>query len=502
MLQKAIIACNLAFALSATVQAQHVGIGNSNPLMRLHISNTDSATLLLDNEEVMAAGIANGLHFKTGGYFTGAVKTIGEGAASARLAFFTGADTGTTALIERLSVDNSGRVGIGVVQPQAQLHIVAPGTGLLIGNGNHVLSAGNRAEGTVLGSSGALHLFANGTVNGLSLAANGNISMVGAIYPNFPTAPNARLYLSGPSGVDGTLAIAGTQHVSHFHYGNNEDTYIRGGKNSSLVVVNDLGGNVGIGTAANVNSKLTVATGSTVTGIEHTNGTVRLGSYAGYGAAQNAYWGTLSNHPLYIMTNGVGNTVFHNGMLAVSTTNYPTRPMHVFQNFGKALGITNFEGTNTWDMIHGSVFTTIPALIYTFNNTTKSGIRSDDGTYFTVSDRAAKKDIEAMGPVLQKLLQLASYRYHIQEDPQQWRTGFISQEVQPLFPELVGLLETPADSAGLHKKPLLAINYAGFSVIAVKAIQEQQQTIDALQKEVDRLQLLERRLETLEKNKH
>jgi Chaperone of endosialidase len=500
MFQKAIKCFVLTMLSCATVHAQqHVGIGNSNPLMRLHVSDTGSATLLLDNEEVLATGISNGLYFKTGSYYTGAVKTIGDGTLTARMAFFTGAESSTAALVERLSIDNSGRIGIGTIQPQAPLHISAPGTALLLGDGSYTLSAGNHPEGAVLGSSGPLHLFANGNVNSLSLAPNGNISMVGAVYPNFPAAPNARLYLRGPGGVDGTLAIAGTMHTSHFHYGSNEDTYIRGGKNNSVVIISDLGGNVGIGTSSNLLSKLTVATGPTVTGIEHTNGTVRLGSYAGFGAAQNAYWGTLSNHPLYIMTNGVGNTVFYNGMLGVSTTINPTRPMHVFQNFGKALGITNFEGTNTWDMVHGTVFGTIPALIYTFNNTTKSGMRSDDGSYFTVSDKAAKTDVETMGPVLDKLMQLSAYRYHMLENPKEWRTGFISQEVQPLFPELVGLLQLPADSAGIDKKTLLAINYAGFSVIAVKAIQEQQQTIEALQAKVDKLQLLEQRLEKLEK---
>lgn len=47
---------------------------------------------------------------------------------------------------------------------------------------------------------------------------------------------------------DGTAVIKGTTHFSHFHYGTNEDTYIRGGKDGSHVVLNDVpNGNVGIG---------------------------------------------------------------------------------------------------------------------------------------------------------------------------------------------------------------------------------------------------------------
>lgn len=46
----------------------------------------------------------------------------------------------------------------------------------------------------------------------------------------------------------GTAVFKGTTHYSHFHYGTNEDTYIRGGKDGSHIVLNDIpNGNVGIG---------------------------------------------------------------------------------------------------------------------------------------------------------------------------------------------------------------------------------------------------------------
>lgn len=62
-------------------------------------------------------------------------------------------------------------------------------------------------------------------------------------------AITATLYVkkSSNSG-DGTAVFKGTTHFSHFHYSTNEDTYIRGGKDNSSVILNDIpGGKVGIG---------------------------------------------------------------------------------------------------------------------------------------------------------------------------------------------------------------------------------------------------------------
>lgn len=52
--------------------------------------------------------------------------------------------------------------------------------------------------------------------------------------------------------------------------------------------------------------------------------------------------------------------------------------------------------------------------------------------------------------------------------------GFMAQEVQPLFPELV---ETDEDG-------YLGLNSSGFGVIAIKAIQEQQLEIETLKKQL------------------
>jgi hypothetical protein len=71
--------------------------------------------------------------------------------------------------------------------------------------------------------------------------------------------PNASLSVFRGTGVDGTAAFFGTDHVSHFNYNIDENTYIRGGKTGSAVYLNDThygdvniatgGGNINTGNA-------------------------------------------------------------------------------------------------------------------------------------------------------------------------------------------------------------------------------------------------------------
>jgi hypothetical protein len=73
----------------------------------------------------------------------------------------------------------------------------------------------------------------------------------------------------------------------------------------------------------------------------------------------------------------------------------------------------------------------------------------------------------------------------------------LAQDVQAIFPELVG-----ENLSRNGEKRYLALNYAGFGVLAVKAIQEQQVEIETLKKENDslraRTESLEQRLLRLE----
>jgi hypothetical protein len=114
--------------------------------------------------------------------------------------------------------------------------------------------------------------------------------------------------------------------------------------------------------------------------------------------------------------------------------------------------------------------------------------RSNDGVYMSFSDRRLKSDIRELPSVLDKLMQLKPVHYSMNNNNKAGKrsTGFIAQDVQQLFPELVEVLEEPtASNKSINN--LHALNYTGFSVIAIKAIQEQQRVIETLKKQVEQI---------------
>lgn len=98
-----------------------------------------------------------------------------------------------------------------------------------------------------------------------------------------------------------------------------------------------------------------------------------------------------------------------------------------------------------------------------------------------------KKDISSMDQVLDKLLLLQpkTYHYIASSDANRTSWGFLAQDVEKLFPDFVFSSENG----------MKGIAYSNFSVIAVKAIQEQQQLIELLMKKNEELEKRIARLE-------
>jgi len=201
----------------------------------------------------------------------------------------------------------------------------------------------------------------------------------------------------------------------------------------------------------------------------------------------DAYW-QLAGLPSATSTSGRLNFYFNNatsgnnrmtltgdGKLGIRGT--PTARLHVFQasqSVGTGLRFTDNTNNADWDVTHGF------ALRFHYGGSLRGFINANTGAYTVSSDKRLKINIETLNPVMDKVKQLnvSSYQY-INAPKKQTTVGLIAQNVKPLFPELVSYSE-PDD--------LYGINYGGFSVIALKAIQEQQEVIELQQQTITDLE--------------
>ena len=246
-------------ALVATNINAQVGIGTTNPAMQLHVSNGDSAVALFENRQKLDTDTSTALYFKTGSGiypYTGGIKTIGVSSTSARLGFFTYASGNPNFLQERVSIADGGNVGIGIKDPSMLLHVAGYASDLATFENANPLDAGvsnavyfktgsgsNPFTGAIktIGQSAAaarLGFFTLASANIFGLKEQMSIGNDGNVGIGI-TSPAASLSVARGTGGDGTAAFWGTDNVSHFNYAATENTYIRGGKISSVVYIND-----------------------------------------------------------------------------------------------------------------------------------------------------------------------------------------------------------------------------------------------------------------------
>jgi hypothetical protein len=195
-------------------------------------------------------------------------------------------------------------------------------------------------------------------------------------------------------------------------------------------------------------------------------GNVFIGYKAGYNATgdnQLFIENSDSNTPLIY-----GN--FNSDLVGINQS-IPTAHLHIKQ-LGvneEALTIENDNNTDTYS------FEISNPWMYLSYNGTNVGHWEPDGSYVSTSDKKLKKDIDYLeNGVLSKLLNLkpVSYRLKHEKSTDAINFGFIAQDVMEVMPELV------------HQengKGLFSLHYPDFGVLAIKAIQEQQDKIEYLE---------------------
>ncbi|MEE9438698.1 MAG: tail fiber domain-containing protein [Saprospiraceae bacterium] len=102
----------------------------------------------------------------------------------------------------------------------------------------------------------------------------------------------------------------------------------------------------------------------------------------------------------------------------------------------------------------------------------KGAFDNVSGNYTSTSDRRLKTNITNMGSILPSILKLLPKSYNYKTDKTKLYHGFLAQELNLLFPELVK--EIPSRD---QEPSTMLVDYAQISVLAIKAIQEQQELI-------------------------
>lgn len=322
---------------------------------------------------------------------------------------------------------NTGNLGVGVANPAARLHV---------GSSNPLQGQlqffSPNADMEYDGGTDGLFLFQD---NGGITAFRGGDVGIGTL------APQARLGVVGNPRQPGTAWFqadpAKGPHVSHVHWDATGDWYIRSASPFGKVIIQDSGGNVGVGTPSPT-AKLHVL------GIPTLEGTARFENLTKGPRASHIHWAATGDW--YIRSASAGGRV-------------------ILQDGGGRVGIGTANPATTLD-VAGSLQVGGRAFI------SQAGL-------WTTSDRDEKTDIKPIEKPLEQLLALRGTSFSWRAAaaggaPAGRHVGFVAQDVEAVFPEWV--TETPQGAK--------AVNLTGLNALLLEAVRELAGRCDRLEADV------------------
>jgi hypothetical protein len=300
------------------------------------------------------------------------------------------------------------------------------------------------------------------------------------------TTPTTRLHVNSVAGQDPLRADVNGQIKLYVNSGGGVSV-----GSGTVPPANGLfvSGSVGIGTNT-PSVKLQVTGGSDVN--PNGGGFIVAGSVTGGNMAidENEIMarnnGTTAD--LFLNQNG-GNLVFNGtngaGNMGIRTTT-PAVEFHMLHGVGDGsthgLRIENNGGNgNNWTIYTQN---SGAALELYFDGAFRGSFNSVSGTYTPSSDARRKKDIEKAPDILSKVMQLDIKKYHFLENSSADKKyfGLLAQDVEKIFPEIV------FHHQGDDGREYYTIDYGAYGVLAIKALQEQQEKITSLEDRIARLE--------------
>ena len=419
----------------------NVGIGTLSPEAKLEVNgdmriNTDVGKFVLGYPD-------NGNQWAMSTHGNGADLLVGNKAEN------------DTAFTGRMAIRQDGRVGIGANNPSAQLEIVHNSTKVQ----PHLLLTENKGDYARLAFGNSTKPKVHWNINGLA-ANDPKNSKLNFRFDNNKAEANHMTLLG-----NGNIGIGNSKPDEKLVIGDNIGS---NWKLPAITVGDENGGAVEIG---NRNHSISIITN---------NKREKIQIVAD--KSSSVWEGSLE-----LFTDGLTIKELPDALVQAPI-------LKLVGNYGLVLQRkdTNFD----WEI---NVIDSSGGLALSFQNEWRGTFRSDDGTYSSLSDRRFKSDIKPMKQTLFKIMQLVPSSYKLIDGNPNQKTslGFIAQDVEKLFPELVSV-SSDERSPGVY-----SLNYSGFGVLAIKAIQEQQSLIEAQKVRLDRkhieIENLKTRLERLEK---
>ncbi len=191
-----------------------------------------------------------------------------------------------------------------------------------------------------------------------------------------------------------------------------------------------------------------------------------------------------------------GSDIYFAGRYVGIGTTSPEAALHLAGQDAVQLRLQNSINNSYWN-IYSESYLNSSNLLFISGLGGYAYFRATDGAYFNASDARLKRDVAPMDGILDRVLELRPVTYRLRADsesgPQTF--GLIAQEVETLFPEVVG------DCHGMK-----ALSYSELVPVTIRAIQElnQKLTQELQQKRAEitelrvRNEALERRLDRLE----
>ena len=274
------------------------------------------------------------------------------------------------------------------------------------------------------------------------------------------------------------------------------DLYFSKDAGSTHSVVFRSTGNVGIGTSApartlHVNSSdANVASfeghqGEGVVISSGTNGQIDIIGYDDGASSYNPLMIRAATNGLYLNTSGnvcIGTTT----ALSNATLTVDGGDMMV-QGANNSAGISDLlPGYTRGD--YGVFYSSANNIYFAVGSSYISYIAGGSGQY-TVSDERMKENVTTLSGTLDKVKQLRGVS-HTWKDTEQMGTdtqiGMIAQEVEKIYPELVGDGGLPNDNEG--NAPMKSVNYPHLTSVLVEAIKELSTKLEAAEARIKTLE--------------